>query len=342
MAKRVTLADIARRTGLSSATVSMALNASPGSRIPERTVRRVRAAAAELGYSPDVNARGLRTGRTEAIGFVSDEVTVTRFASAMIRGMLDTAAEHGFIVMMAEAEMGSPEQESAVRGLLGRRIDGLVFGQMRSRLLPSPKLDFPVPTIVVNGTAPDYPAVLPDEYAAGQAAVHHLVDRGHTKIALIGRRPGLVNSETSVTVAARMAGIDEAMKEAGLRFETEIEGSAWEPEFGYDGALGVFDSADVTALLVANDRVGFGAVQAAHARGLAVPEDVSIMSFDDEELATYIRPPLTTVRLPYQEMGQTGMKMLLDSIIDGTELGSETVYVPMPLIERDSVRDLRA
>ena len=342
MAKRVTLADIARHTGLSAATVSMALNDRPDSRIPERTAGRVRAAAAELGYSPDVNARGLRTGRTEAIGFVSDEVTLTRYASAMIRGLLDQSAARGFAVMMAEAETDSARQGHAVKALLERRIDGLIFGQMRSRQIELPHLHIPVPIVVINGTAPGYPSVLPDEYSAGRSAVEHLIAMGHTKIGMIGRSEAHLRPEVSATIPARMRGIDDVMEEAGLSFALEVHGSRWEPELGYQGAKRILDSSDITALLATNDRVAFRAMQAAQALGLSIPEDLSIVSFDDEDLATYVRPQLSTVRLPYRRMGEVGMDMLLGSIIDGAPLKTETVLVPMSLIKRGSVSDIRS
>ncbi|MGO1591302.1 MAG: LacI family DNA-binding transcriptional regulator [Ancrocorticia sp.] len=341
MAKRVTLADIARSTGLSAATVSMALNGRQNSRIPESTAARVREAAEQLGYSPDVNARGLRTGRTQAIGFVSDEVTLTRYASAMIRGLLDESAKRNFVVMMAEGGTGSAEQRHGVGALLGRRIDGLIFGQMRSRQIQLPDLNIQVPVVIVNGTAPGHTSVLPDEHTAGRKAVEHLVSKGHTKIALIGRSREHLDPTVSVTIPARMRGIDEAMEAAGLAFVTEFEGADWEPELGRAGAQHIIDSEDVTAVIAANDRIAFGVLQEADSRGLSVPGDISIISFDDESLATYVRPQLSTVRLPYKEMGEAAMSMLLDSIVDAKPLDQETVYVPMPLVERGSVGEAR-
>ncbi|WP_165819778.1 LacI family DNA-binding transcriptional regulator [Ancrocorticia populi] len=340
MAKRVTLADIACHTGLSAATVSMALNERPESRIPERTAERVRTAAAELGYTPDVNARGLRTGRTDAIGFVSDEVTLTRYASAMIRGLLDESARRGFAVMMAEAETDSAKQDRAVKALLERRIDGLIFGQMRAHQIELPSLDIRVPIVLINGTAPGMPAVLPDEYQAGRDAANYLIQHGHKKIAMIGRSSDHQDPTFSATIPERMRGIDDVLEGAGLSLTQEVYGSGWEPEFGYEGTLRILDSSEITGLIAANDRVAFGALQAAQVRGLSVPDDLSIMSFDDELLATYVHPQLTTMRLPYQEMGEIGMQLLADAITNRTALEPETVLVPMPLVERESVRQI--
>ena len=211
-----------------------------------------------------------------------------------------------------------------------------------------------VPRVVVNGEAEGCARVLPDEYTAGMEAVEHLVGNGHRKIAFIGKSALHLDPTVSVTIGARMAGIDEGMRRAGLRFEKIVEGVSWEPELGYAGALEVFEESDVTALLVANDRVALGAYQAAQTRGLAVPEDVSIMSFDDEQLAGYLRPQVTTMRLPYMEMGAAGMGLLLERVMgEGAGIaaegeGADSPYVPpapallihMPLVERGSVSRL--
>ena len=164
-------------------------------------------------------------------------------------------------------------------------------------------------------------------------------------------------------------------------FQKIVAGANWEPEFGYAAAMEVLEDRSITALLVANDRMAMGAYQAAQALGLAIPEDISIMSFDDEQLAEYLRPKVTTMRLPYLEMGKAGMDLLLQGIVPdgvgraesvaaekaGEGLGeshlaraeggvaraegeagvgvgareSEPVLIPMPLVERGSVRHIR-
>ena len=350
MPKRVTLTDIAQQTGLSVATVSMVLNDRPGSRISEATASRVRATAAALGYSPDVNARGLRTGRSNAVGFISDEVTVTRFASAMIRGLLDVGGESEYVVMMAECENGSEEMERSAQAMLSRRIDGLLFGQQRARRIGLPTLPVAAPIVVINGTADGCASVLPAEYAAGMEAVEYLIHAGHRHIAMLGRADETLDPAVSVTVGSRMAGINEGMRRAGLHFTQSVDGLSWEPEFGYAAAMQVLEDSTITALLVANDRVAMGAYQAAQVRGLSIPEDLSIMSFDDEQLAGYLRPQVTTMRLPYLEMGRAGMALLVKMLRSDDAARSagaaeetaapEQLLIPMPLIERGSVRRL--
>lgn len=339
--RRVTLADVAARAGVSKTTVSFVLNDRPNTRISETTAARVRAAAAELGYRVDPTARGLRTGRSLAVGFVSDEVTLTRYASPMIRGLLDAGAQRDHVVIMTETDNRPDLLEESVRVLLARRVDGLLFGLMRARLVQLPDIPRRIPAVVVNGTAQGRAAVLPDEYHGGLTAIEHLLTNGHTRIAFIGRSAQHLDPAVSATIGRRLAGIDAGLQAAGLRFVHEVEGADWEPGLGYAGAVEILENTDVTAILAANDRVALGVYQAAQARGLAIPDDLSVMSFDDEPVATYLRPQLSSVRLPYLEMGRTAMDRLLDSVAAGQarELPSETL-VPMPLVERGSVRRL--
>lgn len=345
MSKRITLADIARKTELSVATVSFVLSNRPGSRISEATAQRVRRAAEELGYSPDPNAQGLRTGKTGTIGFVSDEVTLTRYASGMIRGILDVGDANDRAVIMAERTARLSYIERAIDVMLARRVEGLIFGLMSARQIDLPPIPPGVPGIIVNGVAPGWPGVLPDEHAAGLAAVEHLVHQGHRRIGFIGRATRHRDPYFSVTIGRRMDGIDEGMTAAGLEFAHEVHSDDWEPEVGYAGAREILATTDVTAILVANDRVALGAYQAAQACALSIPEDLSIMSFDDEQLATYLRPQVTTMRLPYLEMGRLAMGLLVDRIDgrrgDGLPDPPGEILVPMPLISRGSVAPSR-
>lgn len=345
MSKRTTMADVAAHLGVSVATVSMVLNDRPGSRIPQETKDRVRRAALELGYAPNAAARSLRTGHSHAIGFVSDEVMITRFASAMIRGVLDVADERGYAVLMAETDHSVTRLARATDALTAQRIDALVLGLMHARRVDLPDLGELPPHVLVNGATAGWHSILPDEYTAGRTAADHLIERGHRRIALIGRSALHLNPAESVTITRRMAGIDDRMAEAGLPLAVEYEGADWEPDLGYRGARAILPASGVTAVIAANDRVAFGVYSAAQEMGMSIPGDLSVISFDDEQLATYLRPPVTTLRLPYWEMGAAATTMLLDDVehgTPGTPAPDGETLVPMPLVVRESVRDIRA
>lgn len=332
--RRVTLADVATASGMSKSAVSMILNDRPGTRLSDDAVRRVRAAAEELGYRPDPAAQSLRLGRSKSIGFISDQVTLTRFASGMIRGVLDEAQAHERTVIIAETRSDPAELARAIDTMLRRRVDGILIGLMAARLIDVPPLPRGVPLVVVNGmTSRDHPSVLPDERAAGADVARHLVEAGHRRIGIVGEMPRVVGDlRASATIPDRFAGIMSVLREAGIRPET-VEVDDWDPATGHDAAHRLLDQhPDLTAILAANDNVAFGVYQALGERGLRVADDVSVISFDDEELAGYHRPGLTTARLPYDEMAERGVRMLFGEREPAHEL------VPMPLIVRESVR----
>jgi LacI family transcriptional regulator len=337
MSKRPTLADVAQLSGLSITTVSMVLTNRPNTRLSEEASERVRAAAAMLNYRPNPAARGLRMGKTRTVGFISDEVTITRYASAMIRGLLEEAEVRDHTVLISESGRRQDRILQAMELMIDRQADGIVFGLMGAKRIELPELSTDVPIVTTNATTTaGHPCVLPDEYSAGHNAVRHLVERGHRRIAFIGRSESLLNLDISATVGARYAGMDDAMAEAGLTFAHQVAGPTWEPDLGYRGMLEIIDAASVTAVVTANDRVAFGVYQAAAERGLRIPADVSVISFDDEYLASYLRPQLTTMQIPYLEMGRLAMDLVLDG-----DPPAQTL-VPVPLQERGSVRDLNA
>lgn len=332
--RRVTLKDVAKHVGYSETTVSLVLNGRQGTRIAEDTADKIRTAAQHLGYSPDPAARGLRMGSTNAVGFISNEVMTTRFASDMITGAIGAAQDLGQVMIMSEIGVGDLPIEVAAQTLIDRRVGALVVGQMRARQVVLPEVTGEVPTVIVNGLSEQTPgSVLPDEYQGGWDAVEHLLAAGHTRIARIGWHPSFLDPQVSVTIAQRFAGMDQRMEKAALSFCAQSYTTAWEAPEGKARLAEVLDS-HPTAVICANDRLAFGVYQAAAATGLAVGEDLSVISFDDEQLASYLEPGLTTVRIPYREMGEEGVRMALERQL-------RAIRVPMPLVERQSVAKLK-
>ena len=334
--KRPTLADVARLSNMSTSAVSMILNERPGSRLSAESVERVRAAAEQLGYRPNPAAQSLRLGRTRTIGFVSDQVTLTRYASAMIGGALEAGRAHDHTVLMSETGRSGGFAE-AVKEMVDRRVDGLLIGLMAARLVDVPQLPAQLPVVLVNGASPDgHPCVLPAERLAGEAVAAHLVERGHRRIGIVGDLPAeLTVDRASATIRDRFEGLSSALSREGVA-PVRIGVPGWEPAVGYEYGGRMLDAhPGLTAIIAGNDNVAFGVYQAAAERGLRIPDDLSVISFDDEELAAYLRPGLTTARLPYEDMGRCGVEMLLG------DRKRETLRLPMPLIERGSVRALR-
>jgi len=334
-AKRTTLADVARMAGLSPTAASLILNGKPDTRFSAEAHARVHAAAAELGYRPNIGARALRTDRTLSIAFISDVVATTRFASGLIQGALEEAERAGHVVLVMETR-GEPAREvEAIEAVLDRQVDGIIFGTVRARELYVPDLPEATKVVMLNATNPRHGvSVLPDEETGGRAAVDLLAAAGHSEgIALIGQ-----NDEAerdlfrSATVDRRIRGLRSELAQLGLTLVAEESCWDWEPHNGYDLTAELLDRrTDVRALLCMNDRLAFGAYQACTERGLTVGQDISIVSFDNDELASYLRPGLTTIGLPHVVMGREAVRLLLSNAGPGERL------IPMPVVERSSI-----
>jgi LacI family transcriptional regulator len=338
--RRATLADVARVAGLSKTAASMILTGREDTRLSAEAHAKVMAAAAQVGYRANVAARSLRTDRTQSFAFISDVVATTRFAMGLIRGALQAAEKANHVMLMLETG-GEPAREAeAIDAALDRQVDGIVFASMRAREIFVPDVPINKPVVMLNATNARFNvSVLPDELAGGRAAVRMLVDAGiRSGIALLGQsdreEAGLFRSQT---VARRVEGIRAEMKRARLSFVDEYSCWNWEPDEGFKGTRRILKrDPNIRALLCMNDRLAFGAYQALAELGLKVPGDVSLVSFDNDEIATYLRPGLTTIGLPHDKMGELAVELLLSGAAEGEHL------VPMPIFHRESVLRAKA
>ena len=328
---RVTLADVAALAGLSQSAVSLILNDRPGTRLSADAAERVRAAAAELGYRPNPVAQSLRSGKTLTIGMISDHVTITRYASSMIVGAIAAAKEHRHAVLMAETG-GEPDALAEAVAMLDRRVDGVLIALLGARMIDVPEMPSGTPVVVINGrTSADHPSILPDEREAGLAVAQAVLDAGHRRVGLLGERDEARDERISVTLTSRFGAINETLAAAGVE-PVRAPMSRWTPATGYEATRRLMaEHPGTTALIAANDNIAFGVYQALSELRLDIPGDVSVISFDDEEIASYHRPGLTTARLPYQEMARIGVDMVLGA------RPREHTLVPMPLIWRGSL-----
>jgi LacI family transcriptional regulator len=335
MTKRPRLADVARAAGVSTATVSMVLNDTGGSRIGTETRERVRAIAAELGYRPNTLARGLRTSRTNMLGFVGDDVATAPFAGQMIRGAHDAAREAGFLLLMVDTYGESAETAEAIGALQERQIDGIVYATMYHQVIDVPADMGTTPHVLLDARAADGSAssVVPDERGGTLAVLSELADAGHVRIGHI---------TTVVDVEAKRLRLDtwrEHVAAGGLDpADLLVEGTESLTYCGYESALQLLDRPDrPTAVFVFNDRMAMGVYRAAARLGLAIPQDLSIVSYDDQELiAPALYPGLTSAALPHYEMGRWAVLELLRRL-DDPEAAPVQHLMPCPVSRRDSV-----
>lgn len=348
VSRRVTLADVARAAGVSPSTASLVLSGRGTElRISEGVQDRVRATSAELGYRPNIVSVGLRKGATRTLGFISDSVATSQLAGDMIKGAIDAAREQGYLLFIGETEGDAAAEKDLLDAMADRQVDGIVLASMftRSRTLPA-GLDR-VPTVLLN-TLPDapspLPSIVPDEAEAGRAAVRLLLEAGHQQIHLVGAGPGPEDvPEGTVAGTERLAGILGELQTAGLRPASGTRLDSWHPPDGWAATQALLGThPDPGAIVCFNDRLAFGAYQAVQESGRSVPDDVSVVSFDDHPLAGWLRPGLTSFAIPHEALGRTSVEVLLQSVAAQGRAPDPTgdapvLRLPMPLRLRGSV-----
>lgn len=343
--RRVTLADVARMAGVSPTTASFVLSGrGPQMRISREVEQRVLKIADEVQYRPNIVSVGLRTGTTRTIGFVSDTVATSRFAGDLIKGALEAARERGVMLSIGETEGDVQLERVLVQAMLDRQVDGIILASMYTRAITVPSVLTSAPAVLLNALPKGrsaLPAVLPGEADAGRAVARVLLDAGHRDgIHMIGAGPEVGDVPAGgVAAVERLTGIREVLGQANVSLAGGTLCHAWEPEVGQAATRALLDRECPRALICLNDRLALGAYHALRDASLEVPADVSVVSFDDDPIASWIRPGLTTVALPHYELGRKAVEVLFAEI-DQPELadrGAAVHRVPMPLRARESV-----
>ena len=321
--RRVTSADVAARAGVSRTTVSFVLNARPGTRISPDTWRRVEEAARELGYLPHGAARTLAGGASHTIGMVLRQSAEQVAADALLaETLLGVAAEvrvSGYRVLVEPlpAEIGHYSEL-----LISQQVDGLIVSGPRAddeELFALAADGLPV---VLQGSLPNLavPSVDVDNRAGARIAVEHLLGLGHRRIACITNAPLAYTAATE-----RVAGYHDALDAAGIPPEDRLVAEGrFDAASGQQAMAGLLARSDPTAVFVASDVVAFGALGAAREAGRRIPDDLSVVGFDDIPLAAHFDPPLTTIRLPANALGAAAGRALVD-LLAGRQVARRAV-----------------
>jgi DNA-binding LacI/PurR family transcriptional regulator len=304
----VTIKDVARESGVNISTVSRALNDGYG--IHPETREHILAVASRLRYRPNRVARGLATGRSHSVALLISDIRNPFFAE-VARGAEDAARAAGCDMVLCNSDLDADKQMQYVNSLLEKRVDGILMNSVASlnRRQQRQLVECGVPIVLLNRSAANnasnlFPTVCADNEGGGALAARYLLKLGHTRIAHI-TGPRLHGNMTG-----RANGFVTVLKASGLTPEL-LYG---EHNFGGGYALTrtLLDSrSKVTAIFAASDAMAFGAVRAIMERGLRIPEDISLIGFDNVELCSVIHPPLTTIHQPKHEIGQAAMELLL-------------------------------
>jgi LacI family transcriptional regulator len=330
-AHAVTMADVARRAGVSRATASFVINNHPNARISTATRERVNAAASQLGYHPHAGTRALAMRRSGLIGLVTEVVT-TPYAADLIRGIEDQARIEGLGVLITGID---PDQYHvpghAVETMLQHRVNALIYAAVWHREIGIPAAAAHIPSVLVHcfDATGLHSSVIPNEHDGGYRATRHLIDAGHRRVAYINLHPDIP------AAVGRRAGYVQALTQAGIDVDEGIivsgDGMA---DDGYECAKHVLSiRRPPTAIFCATDRIAMGAYDAIKELGLRIPQDIAVVGFDNQPLiAQALRPGLTTVELPFHSMGLRAVELLVAGQPPTREV------IDCPLIERHSVR----
>jgi LacI family transcriptional regulator len=332
----VTIKDVAQLAGVAPSTVSKVMNGS--SEISQETMHKVNKAVKKLNFRPNSIARSLRKNHTLTIGMINGEETSSipfTFIMPLMVGVEETAREQGFSVFLCNTHGKGEHEKNYLETLIDKQVSGIIFVNAKPEPRGAPALELgSLPYVFLYQYAPKapVPSVMPDDLAGGYKATRYLIELGHTRI-------GYINGENSYHVTQlRFEGYRKALKEARLTFDPGLVQfpNTWYEEGGYDSAKIFMRLREPpTAIFCANDELAIGALEATKELGLRVPEDVSLVGYDDRHEAVHKRPPLTTVALPFYDMGKLAFTLLL-SMIRGEKVETGIHYVQCPLIQRSS------
>lgn len=323
--RRVTRDDVARYAGVSSAVVSYVLNGSPKP-VAAATRQRVLDAVAVLGYRPNQTARALSLGKSTMIGLLVSDPRNPYFAELALQ--VDRAARtEGRSVIVLNSEPRRAYGTQHIAGLGMQQLEGMIIADTLTDAETETVSSLGIPVVLVNQFFANkgFASIGVDHFAGAHLAVRHLIDRGHTRIAFIGGDPGIDPREEGWATALREAGL-----EPGPSFHVE-----WSLEGGYQAGQALADdTSGVTAVFIASDQQAMATLSALHERGVAIPNDIAVISFDGTDSAAYLWPPLSTVVQPLDKMADDAVRRIVTDAA-----GEDYTTYSMSLVLRASSGD---
>jgi LacI family transcriptional regulator len=325
-----TIKDVAALAGVSYTTVSHVIN---NSRPVSQEARvRVEAAIEKLNYLPSTVARSLRHNVTSTIGLLISNST-NPFFSELARGIEDTCYRNSYSVILCNSDDDPLRQETYLRVLLQRRIDGLIVGSTgHDPFLASRLREAGIPVVIVDRPLPELDAdvVLSDHYLGGRLAAQYLIEQGHRLIAFIG---GPLDSSPTIE---RLDGFQSELQKSGIQLHSVLEAD-FTTEGGYKAARRLLKALRPTALFAGNDMIAIGALRYAAEQGIRVPDKLSLIGFDGIELGRYVHPALTTIDQSIRELGEIATATLIRVMAADTKPACKHHLLQPRLLIRESV-----
>ncbi len=335
MVKRnVNIKDIAALANVHPSTVSRVLNPETRSMVSAAVADRVTKIASEMGYSRSTLAYGLRTGRTHTVGVVIPDLTNPLFPP-IIRQIERTLADQGYIAVLADSDNNQKNEMAIVQSLKSRNVDGLILATAhRLDSVVSTCIEKQIPLVLVNRTidAHSVTAVINDDEHGIALAISHLVELGHKSIAYLG------GPQDTSTGHDRFLAFKKQMRTGKFKSHEDLilNCKAFTETEGHEGFLSILSKRrKFTAVVAANDLLALGSYDAMQERGLKCPDDISVTGFNDMPFMNRLTPPLTSLRIPHDEIGNEAAKLLLERI-QNPEARVKTVRLLPELIVRGS------
>lgn len=325
MGKRPTIRDVAELAGVSKSLVSLVMRQSPN--VSEERRAAVMAAAAELGYRPNVVARSLVERRTRHLGVMISDFQ-NPFFPELVAGLEEGAHTEGYRLIMNTGRRVTTEEEGAIEALMELQVDGLILAGARvpARVIAVAAEFLPVVLVSRSSRKPNVDVIANDDRLGSSLAVDHLVKLGHRRIAHIDGGNG-------ANAVPRRLGYERAMRDHGLGEEIQTVHAAFTAEAGAEGAHQLCRlRRPPTAIFACNDRAAIGALGALHQRGVRVPEDMSVVGYDGISLGALPQIDLTTVSQPRFEMGRSAVGIILERIRDQRTEARRVVLPPQLII----------
>jgi LacI family transcriptional regulator len=336
-----TIKDVARKAGVSIATVSFVIN--KRKRISAETTNKVLKAIKSLNYHPSKSAINLVSGKTGNIGFIITDDHFLRTEPFYTRIFLGTEFEargEGYYILLTSIRPDFNENDALPRFILNKSVDGIIVAGKVPHNLIKRMAVYNIPTVFIDYVPPTngYPLVLIDNVQGATMATNHLISLGHTNIAFIG------GDIEHPSLSERLRGYKQALELANLPVRNNLiitDGKYPDRQNGFDSAKKVFNkNRNVTAVFAGNDAMAIGVLHYLKENGYKIPQDVSIIGFDDVEADLMVNPPLTTIRVPKIELGIEALKLLVNTLKNKKSL-SKKVIVPVELIIRNSTSSFK-
>ncbi|MFD8008118.1 LacI family DNA-binding transcriptional regulator [Streptomyces mirabilis] len=333
--KRVTITDVAQHAGVSTAAVSKVMRNAYG--VSAAMQEKVRAAIAELDYRPHTAARGMR-GRTYTIGVLLDNIRNTFFAD-ILDGIRDELHDSDYTVMIGAAGFGAAAQGKTIQSMVDRQMDGLILiapSTQRAEVLATAQS---TPTVVIGHHDPSehHDSVVDADAAGAALVVDHLVSLGHRRIALVSA-PGTRTSRWARTPEIVLtSGYAEAMGRHGLAEQTRICRAAYSDDGGYKAGMSLLTGEDrPTAITAGADVAALGVWRAAHELGLRVPDDISLVGYNNTALADLATVQLTSVDQAGHNMGTTAARLLIERVEGRRAHSVQTTMTPRLVVRHST------